>query len=98
MQSPLVTVVCLCYNHQKFVREALDSIFEQTYDHIQIIIIDDGSTDQSTEIINKIIDGRDDVLFLSLKNNTGYCKAFNKALPHIKGDFFIDFSCDDVMT
>lgn len=97
MENPLVTVICVCYNHERFVEEAVRSVVNQTYHNIQIIILDDGSRDGSIEKIKSIDFADRQVDFLFLDNNIGYCRAFNKTLPLIKGEFFIDFATDDVM-
>ena len=47
MSQPLVTVICLCYNHERFVTEAIESVINQTYSNIQIIVVDDASSDNS---------------------------------------------------
>lgn len=97
MDSPLVTVVCVCYNHERFVEEAIQSVINQTYENIQIIILDDGSSDRSVEKI-KSIEGRGrSIEYLLLEKNIGYCKAFNKTLPLMRGEYFIDFATDDIM-
>jgi glycosyltransferase involved in cell wall biosynthesis len=95
---PLVTVVCLCYNHAPFIEEALRSIARQTYHPIQILIVDDGSTDHSKSVIKSFIEEFPQVDFLPLLTNLGNCAAFNAVWPEVKGDFIIDFATDDVMT
>ena len=55
MSAPLVTVICICYNHARFVKEALDSVVNQTYGNIELIVIDDGSTDGSGKVIKQWI-------------------------------------------
>ncbi len=97
MQDPLVTVVCVCYNHERFVEEAIRSVLDQTYRNLQVIIVDDGSSDRSVEKIRSIHASSRQVEYLLLEKNIGYCKAFNKTLPLMKGEFFIDFATDDVM-
>jgi glycosyltransferase involved in cell wall biosynthesis len=74
----------------------LDSIFAQTYSNLEIIIVDDASTDNSAEIIQECI-MRKEVIFFPLKENIGNCKAFNMALKHAKGKYIVDFATDDVM-
>ena len=54
MEKPLVSVICLCYNHRRFVREAVESVLNQSYKNIQVIVADDASTDNSVEEIHKL--------------------------------------------
>ena len=95
---PLVSVICVSYNHESFVIEALESVKGQTYSNIEIIIVDDGSRDRSVELIEKWSQENREVQFLNLKSNHGYCLAFNQALKLAKGEFIIDFATDDLMT
>ncbi|MBB3698285.1 glycosyltransferase [Flammeovirga yaeyamensis] len=96
--TPLLTVICLCFNHEGFVEEALKSIKQQTYTNIEIIIVDDASNDRSVDRIKESLQKyRIEATFLALKNNIGNCKAFNKALAIAKGEFVIDFAADDVL-
>ena len=98
MESPLVSVVCLCYNHERFVEEALESVFRQTYSNIQVIIVDDCSVDGSVSTIKRVISQYPQKIeHVFLKKNMGNCKAFNLGLKSATGDFVIDFSTDDVM-
>ncbi|MDH5379224.1 MAG: glycosyltransferase [Cyclobacteriaceae bacterium] len=95
--SSLVSVICLCYNHAKYVVEALNSVLAQTYPHIEIIIVDDFSTDTSREVITEFIKTHPDIHFIQNPYNYGNCKAFNLGLEHCKGEFIIDFAADDLM-
>lgn len=97
MPNPLVTVICLCYNHERFVTEAVESVVKQTYDPIQIIVWDDASTDNSQAVIMEL-EARYPQLQVTLsRQNVGNCRAFNGAYALAKGEFIIDFSTDDVM-
>ena len=49
--GPLVSVICVCYNHERFVAEAILSVLNQSYKNIELIVVDDGSTDNSVAII-----------------------------------------------
>lgn len=93
----VVTVVCLCYNHAAFVREAIDSVYWQTYPFVQLIVVDDASSDNSADIIHECIRGRNNTHFLQLTSNHGNCKAFNLALPLVTGKYVIDLAADDVL-
>jgi glycosyltransferase involved in cell wall biosynthesis len=97
MTEPLVSVICLCYNHERFVEEALQSVLHQTYKNIQLVVVDDASTDKSSNVISTVLRQNPSIQFLQLRQNEGNCKAFNKALKLTKGDFIIDFATDDVM-
>lgn len=97
MVNPLVTVFCLCYNHEKFVAEALHSVFKQTYPTIQLIVLDDGSTDGSVDVIKEQFVQRPDVHFITHDTNIGYCKSLNEVSSFAKGEFIIDFAADDIL-
>ncbi|HTE30447.1 MAG TPA: glycosyltransferase family A protein, partial [Chryseolinea sp.] len=97
MDKPLVSVICLCYNHERFVREAIESVVLQTYTPVQIIVADDASVDNSQHVIKELKERYPFLELLLLQHNLGNCKAFNKAYGLVKGKFVIDFSTDDVM-
>lgn len=94
---PLVSVICLCYNHEKFVEKTLNSVLEQTYSNIELIIIDDFSTDKSKEVIEKWLKNHPNIQFIANDKNLGNTKTFNKAVKFAKGDYIIDLAADDVL-
>ena len=53
----LISVVVTCYNHEKYIEQCLRSVFNQTYTNIELIVLDDGSTDSSTQIIQEVFKG-----------------------------------------
>ncbi len=95
--NPLVTVICLCFNHKDFVGDAIQSVLEQSYEQIQIIAVDDGSTDGSQSILKSICH-QSGIELMLLPQNTGNCKAFNKAFAKARGKYVIDFATDDLMS
>ncbi len=97
MTPPLVTVICVCYNQARFVTEALDSIINQTYSNLELIVIDDGSADGSGKVIKQWMGNHAQATFIMNGKNIGYCKTFNKAYKISKGEFIIDLSADDVL-
>ncbi len=97
MEQPLVSVICLCYNHQQFVREAVESVMTQTYPTIQLILVDDASTDESAEVIKEIKNENPIIEVLLLDKNIGNCTAFNRGLVLAKGEFIIDLAADDIL-
>ncbi|HTH56964.1 MAG TPA: glycosyltransferase [Cyclobacteriaceae bacterium] len=97
MNHPLISVVCLCFNHEQFVGEAIHSVLSQTYSNIELIVVDDGSSDSSVQVIEQVIASHPTITFLKLKENGGICAAFNSGFALSKGAFITDFAADDVM-
>jgi len=94
---PLVSIICLCYNHENFVIEALNSVLSQSYGNIELIIADDYSTDGSKKTIKNWLEDRPNINFISNESNLGNTKTFNKALQFAKGDYIIDLAADDIL-
>ncbi|MEM7548943.1 MAG: glycosyltransferase [Bacteroidota bacterium] len=97
MNSPLVTVVCLCYNHSKFVVDAIQSAIDQTYEKLEIIVIDDFSRDNSVRKILEFIENKPQIKFIQNEKNLGNCRSFNKAFEESSGEYFIDLAADDIL-
>ena len=97
MKDPLVSVICLSYNHERFVEEAIRSVINQTYKNIEIIVVDDASHDSSQEAIRRLVGEFPAIQFLPIEKNVGNCKAFNMGFALSKGDFIIDLATDDIM-
>lgn len=95
--NPLVSIICLCYNQGRFVSETLHSVLDQTYPNIEIIVVDDGSTDNSVEVINDLVRQHTQIRFIPLKENVGNCKAFNVGYKFCAGAFVLDLAADDVL-
>ncbi len=94
---PLVSIICLCYNHEKFLEEALLSVLQQDYPNKEIIVVDDFSSDGSVEKIKKMVQQYPEIIFIPNPNNLGNCSSFNQAFEKSKGTYIIDFATDDVM-
>ncbi|MDX5438147.1 MAG: glycosyltransferase [Pontibacter sp.] len=95
--TPLVSIICLCYNHERFLRPALDSVLAQTYPNLEVIIVDDSSTDGSVRIIREYVQRYPQLQFISTGQNMGNTKAFNLGWRAGKGRFILDFATDDVL-
>ncbi|WP_051203217.1 glycosyltransferase family 2 protein [Hugenholtzia roseola] len=97
----LVTIICLCYNHENFVAKALQSVLAQDYPNIEVLIVDDGSSDKSVEKINLFLNQNKEKTkhwqFFPLAQNQGNCAAFNFAFERSQGKFIVDFATDDIM-
>lgn len=92
---PKVSVVCLCYNHAAYVERCLQSVLDQSYRHVEMIIVNDASTDNSATVIKEVLKNHPGITFLDLPQNIGNCKAFNQGLKEVTGKYVIDLSCDD---
>jgi glycosyltransferase involved in cell wall biosynthesis len=97
MSDPLVSIICLCYNQGRFVEETLHSVINQTYPNIELIVVDDGSCDNSVALISELVLKYPHIKFLSLQNNIGNCKAFNQGFKISTGAFVLDLAADDVL-
>ncbi|MDH3710741.1 MAG: glycosyltransferase [Cyclobacteriaceae bacterium] len=97
MSQPLVSIICICHNHAEYVQEALESVRHQSYGNIQLIAVDDGSSDGSQEILRKWQVQHSSLELLLLPKNIGYCAAFNKGYRLAQGEFIIDLSADDLL-
>lgn len=95
--NPLVTVICLCYNHQDYVLKSLNSVLNQNYSAIELIVLDDFSTDNSKTVIETWLVDHPEIQFLANETNLGNTKSFNKALKLAKGEYIIDLASDDIL-
>ena len=95
--NPLVTIICLCYNQQEYILESLFSVINQDYPSIELIIVDDCSTDNSKAVIEKWRIDFPKIEFITNDFNLGSTKSFNKALKKANGEFIIDLAADDVL-
>lgn len=93
----LVTIICLCYNQEEFVLESLRSVINQDYKQLELIIVDDCSTDNSKAVIETWLLDYPEIHFIANITNLGNTKAFNKALKLSKGEYIIDLAADDVL-
>lgn len=95
MVTPFVSIIIPCYNAEKYISQTINSILNQKYSHFEIIIIDDGSSDKSKDIINQFSDSRIHYFFQA---NKGVSSARNNGFSKAKGDFVIFFDADDLMS
>lgn len=93
-QSPIVTVLMPVYNGERYLREAVESILSQRYKDLEFIIIDDGSEDQSAEIIKSYNDPH--ILFFQNGKNLGLVATLNKGIELAKGRYIARMDCDDI--
>ena len=93
--KPKISVIVPVYNVENYVSKCLDSLFKQTYENLEIIIVDDCSTDKSKQVVSKLIEGKDNVKFLTNKKNSGLSFTRNRALEVASGDYIGYIDSDD---
>ena len=87
-------MIC-CYNSEKYLHETIDSVIDQTYTNWEIVIVNDGSTDGTEEIILDYIDQGIPITYLK-QENKGFGAARNKAIELAKGDWIAIIDHDDI--
>lgn len=92
--SPTISVVMPVYNGEKYLREAIDSIINQTFGDFEFLIINDGSTDKSDEIIRSYNDSR--IVYLQNDGNKGLVFTLNYGISKAKGEFIARMDADDI--
>lgn len=95
---PLVTVIVPCYNHDKYVETCLDSIFKQTYQNIEVIVVDDCSPDGSVDVIKKLKQ-KYNFKFIEHQENLGLTKTLNDVIyKYAQGKYIKCIASDDYLT
>jgi glycosyltransferase involved in cell wall biosynthesis len=95
---PLVSIISICYNHERFVKDCLESIRRQAYPNLQIIITDDCSKDSSVALIREwmVQNPALPTTFISNDQNRGLCKSLNQAIALARGKYISMIATDDI--
>ena len=88
-----ISVIIPSYNRAKLITKSIESVLNQTYDNIEVIVVDDGSTDNTEEVIKQISDKR--VKYIKLKKNSGACHARNVGIEEATGKYIAFQDSDD---
>lgn len=91
-----ISVVMAAFNAEKYLSEAMDSILSQTYEDLELIVIDDKSTDASGQILKEYAARDSRVTVLENEENLGLTKSLNKGLAIAKGDYIARMDADDI--
>ncbi|TGU72287.1 glycosyltransferase [Geomonas terrae] len=94
LAHPAVTVLMAVYNGEAFLREAVESILTQTFKDFELLVIDDGSTDGSADIVASFVDPR--VLLVRNGKNLGLIATLNRGIELARGAYIVRMDCDDV--
>jgi glycosyltransferase involved in cell wall biosynthesis len=95
-----ITVICIAYNHEKWIEQTLESVQLQDYYSKELIVVDNGSTDQTAEKIRSWINnssGKLSVQAYFIKESQPYCRLFNDMLAKVQSQYVADLSGDDVL-
>lgn len=95
MNIPLVSVVIPAFNAERYIRKTLDSVIQQTYKNLEIIVVDDGSSDRTADIVSTY-QKQDSRLLLLQQPNSGVAAARNTAIRFSNGEFVAPIDADDI--
>lgn len=94
LKQPKITVLMPVYNCELYIREAVDSILNQTYTDFEFLIIDDASSDETVKILKSYCDPR--IQIIEKQINTGYTNSLNQGLKLAKGEYIARMDGDDI--
>ena len=94
MTEPLVTVIIPSYNHAQYIENAIESVLNQTYKNVELIVNDDGSSDGTHEVLKKYI-GNDRITIILNKENRNQAVVLNEAIDIARGEFIGVLPSDD---
>lgn len=94
-EQPLVSVIIASYNHAPYIEASIASVLAQTYGNIELLVVDDGSSDDSVERIRRLqeLHGFD----FRVQANQGLSRTLNESIARARGDLIVSFGSDDVM-
>lgn len=94
-EQPLVSVIIASYNHGPYIEASIASVLAQTYSNVELLVVDDGSSDDSVERIRRLqtVHGFDFIV----QRNQGLSRTLNDCIARVRGDLIVPFGSDDVM-
>src|SRR3990167_1567368 len=94
-EQPLVSVIIASYNHGPYIEASITSVLAQTYGNIELLVVDDGSSDDSVERIQRLqrLHGFD----FRVQKNQGLSRTLNETVARARGELITPFGSDDVM-
>lgn len=92
--NPRVSIVMSVFNGEKYIRQAVESLLEQTFKDYEFLIVDDGSTDRTVEIIKSYNDSR--IYLVSNEKNLGLAVSLNRAIDLARGEYIARMDADDI--
>ena len=98
IDSDLVSIIMPTHNCEKYIGEAIESVLEQSYKNWELIIVSDGSTDNTESIVTEYMSQNNNIFLVSLPENIGVYNARNIAIKNAKGRFIAFLDSDDIWT
>lgn len=95
-KNALVSIIIPVYNGEKFIEESIQSCLDQTYENIEVIVVNDGSTDSTLAIIKVMEENNNKVKVISYDKNQGKVHALNKGVEFAKGEYIAVQAADDI--
>jgi glycosyltransferase involved in cell wall biosynthesis len=95
-EQPMISVAMCTYNGALFLKKQIDSLISQNYPHVEIIIVDDGSTDETIQILNDYQQNYSQIKVFRNESNKGLVKNFEKAIRHTSGEYIALCDQDDI--
>ena len=95
MSQPLVSVIVASYNHAPYIEQCILSVLHQSYQPVELLVVDDGSTDDSVERIKRLKQKYE--FDFSVQKNQGLTRTLNSAIARSSGELIVPFGSDDIM-
>lgn len=95
INTPFVTVIMPVYNCEQYISSSINSILDQSYANFEFIIVDDASTDRTTNLLSKIKKRDKRIILVKNKKNEGVTKSLNRAVKKAKGKYILRMDADD---
>lgn len=92
---PRVSVLLNVYNDEKYLAQCIESVLNQSYKDFELVVVNDGSTDGTLDIVQRYLAQDERIVLLDLKTNVGRARAINTALKHARGEFNAKLDSDD---
>ena len=96
LKQPLVSVIMPAYNAEKYIEKAIMSVVNQTYTNWELIVIDDGSKDSTSEIVEKLVKKDERIAFFANEKNMGVARTRNRGFDLAKGEYVALLDSDDI--
>lgn len=96
LELPLVSVLICAYNVEKYIEECINAVINQTYKNLEIIVVNDGSSDNTYFLLKQLAKKDNRIKILNLENNVGIISALNEGLKEVSGEYIARTDSDDI--